>query len=110
MPRFKSGQKVTKRDKTPWACHFTREPSIGPKFGEVVTVDYYSTYQPDFMCFCEYALLTKEGSRAMFYEWDFEPLISDEVLSEALRESTVPAELTPDEQEVFTHWSKEYDA
>lgn len=94
MSRFKPGQKVTLKKPANWSHKdiLTYKPPFAPKFGEVVTVELYPyPSQPDYCAFEEYPQTTSRG-RYAFYENDFEPLVSDSVLSRELE--SVPEHFT----------------
>ena len=81
--RFKTGQAVTLRQSPEgWIRRDTQAlHSYGPKFGEVVHVEFYSIDEPNFMCFVEYPHIDpSDNDRHYYWEDEFEPLISDSVL------------------------------
>jgi len=81
MSRFKPGQKVTPKVKPRWVSVIGRVKYNGPAFGEIVTVEKYHPFDHKYVQFCEYGVNT-------YFEDDFEPLVSDAVLFEALEEIT----------------------
>ena len=82
--RFKPGQQVTPKMKPKWVSVMDRRMKYdGPKHGEIVTVAEYHPFDKKYVAFHEYSVGT-------FFEDDFEPLVSDSILSEQLAEVPEP--------------------